>query len=142
MKNKSIFQINNKTDLKRVSFAMQKRVFSVTVVPRVLVNRYFNFMISSTHNNIFLCCVNLEIKKFQHYVHAKNYDLGLYFFEQNGKIFVQIVDGTGQFASRHTTNIFADAFFRCGKELSTFCSEISKKYRNLSKKSLLFDEKP
>lgn len=109
---KYIFNANKKLDIERLALATLKRVHSFTVVPRVLINSCLDDFIKFTNGTIFLCQINLAEQKFKRYVHYKNYDLGLFFLKKDGKQFVKIIDGTGQFACTHTINIFLDFFIQ------------------------------
>ena len=107
-----VFCINTKLDLNKIALATLKRVHSYTVVPRVLLNSHIDDFIKLTNGTIFLCQIDLCEQNFKRFVHNKNYDLGLFFYKQDGKNFVKIIDGTGRFACTHTINIFLDFFIQ------------------------------
>lgn len=133
---KYIFCIKNKLDIQKVAFATLKRVHSQTVVPRVLLNNHLDEFIKHTYGTIFLCQIDLSIEKFKRYVHNKNYDLGLYFYTQNKKQYVKIIDGTGCFACTHTINIFLDMFLKSDVDIKKEKNNIKnqlKQQKNIKK---------
>lgn len=139
MKNKCVFEIKNKKVFKRIAVATQKKVFSQTVMPRVLLSKNLDFLVKNTQNTMFLCQIDLPYIKFKTYVHTKRYDLGLYFFMQNNKQFVAVIDGNGQNAGRATTNIFYNILNLSAQEFEHTKKQVRQSYKSLQKRKLLID---
>ena len=133
---KYIFCIKTKLDIKKVALATLKRVYSDTVVPRVLINSHIDSFIKHTNGTIFLCQIDLPQNKFKSFVHDKNYDLGLFFYSDLGKNYVKIIDGTGRFACSRTVNIFLDIFLKDKNQLKIENNLLKKqlKTKKISKK--------
>ena len=132
--------LQKKSDYKKIAVATLKRVFSPTVVPRVLLNGHLDYFIKHTCGTIFLCQLNDVPKaKFKQYVHKKNYDLDLYFYNCGKYTFVDIIDGNGNFASKHTLSIFDDIMLKSKRDVIDEFNLIIKTYKKLNIDDLLSD---
>ena len=134
-----IFCIKTKQDLKKVVIATLKRVYSDTVVPRVLTNCYIDDFIKLSNGTIFLCQIHLDLNKFKNYVHNKNYDLGLFFCKINKKNVVIVIDGTGNFACTHTLNIFLDIFLKNSDEIKIIKKSLKNQYKTKKNSTKMAD---
>ena len=139
MKKKAVFQVKNKNDIKKLVLATQKRVFSHTVVPKVLINDNFDIFQKNSNNTMLICKIIASIKNFKNYVHKNRYDVGLYFFTENKKNYCIIIDGNGTLACRSTISIFENILGLSENNIIQEKHQIQQKYKELKKQNLLFD---
>ena len=133
-----LYEIKTDEDFQKVAVATLKKVFSVSIFPRVLTNSISPTMQKIFSNRIELVCVNqLAIQKFAKMTHFSYFDLGLYFFKKDNNVFLKIFDGTGHSASSFVTNIFDKIFALNPDELLQETLAIQKKYDLLDKSKLL-----
>ena len=131
--------IKSKTDIKKIALATFKRVNSPTVMPRVATNRFLDVLIAGSFGAVFLCQIYLPLQSFKRYVHAKNFDLGIYFSIQNNQLFATIVDGTGHFASNRTKSIFDDIMLKNNEDFKNEQKTQKNIAKNMNFDSLLVD---
>ena len=136
-----LYKIKTDIDFQKVAVATLKKVFSVSLFPRVLTNLSSKQMEDIFSGRIELVCVNLQkSQKFAHMTHFSCFDLGLYFFKKSDVMFLKVFDGTGHLASSFVTNIFDKVFSLNIADLKAETLAIQKKYDTLDKSKLLVQQ--
>ena len=130
------YEIKTKIDIQKMGYATLKKVHSPTLFPRILLN-FKNqkieeiFAKKANFDTILLSNSQIFAKK----VHFANYDLGLFLYQKNNKIYLKLYDGTGHIASSFVTNIFDKVFAMTDLEFVKEMKAIDKLYAKISKKN-------
>lgn len=132
------YQIKTEQDIEKMCYATLKKVHSPTLFPKVLFNftnkKIDKIFSKKAHFDVFLQ-PNSQI--FAKKVHFKDYDLGIFLLNKNGKTYVKLYDGTGHIASTFVTNIFDRMFAMTNLEFDCEKKIIDKLYSKTSKRKLL-----
>ncbi len=135
------YLISSNFDYEKVCYATLKKVFSVTLFPRVL----FNIQNPAFEKNFakkldFECFFEQKFKNFAKKVHNFDFDLGIFFFENDKKNYIKLVDGNGKLAGSFVTNIFDNVFSMSKNEFQRFKTKIDYEYSKLDKTKLLVEK--
>lgn len=135
-----IYKIETKLDFEKVCYAALKKVFSVSLFPRILINIenpiFEKIFKKKACFQCFLCPKrNIFAKK----VHFCDFDLGLFFYKNKQKTYLKVIDGNGLLAGKSVTNIFDYAIQLNIDQFKEYKKEINKIYNSLNKKKLLIE---
>ena len=133
-----MYKICDSLDFEKACYGTLKKVFSQTLFPKILVN---------TQNHIFEkifqkyahfeCFLMQNSQKFAKKVHLDCFDIGLFFFEIYGNLYLKIYDGNGYVAGKFITNIFDYVFSLDRVQFKNYKKEVEKMYKSLRSKKLL-----
>lgn len=133
-------EIKDEYDILRVFIATLTKVYSVTLLPRILCNAKVEFFDNNFSNFADYQIANENNQtKFAEFVHKKDFDIGLFFCYKNKKFILIVFDGNGYLASDFTKNIFAKLFFCKNEDLQLELEKIKKLYKKLNRKKLLIE---
>ena len=133
-----IYKICDDLDLEKVCYATLKKVYSVTLFPRILLNiKNDIFNKNFKKKAYFECILGQKYHFFAKNVHLRCFDIGLFFYQKNKNIYLKIVDGNGFNAGDSVTNIFDFVFQLSEKEFKNYATQINNDYRLLKNKKLL-----
>ena len=139
--NNNFYEIKSNLDLEKVSIAALKKVFSISLFPRIIYNIENPIFLKKIKKKAdFQCFLCQNIKIFAKNVHFLDFDLGLFFFKKNKKLYVKIIDGNGIVAGKSVTNIFDYVFNLSENDFLKFKNEINALYKSVSKSKLLREE--
>ena len=153
------YKINLQTDYQKIAIATLKKVFSRTVLPKILTN-VFDENLSKIIKKYAQIDVFLpkNAQNFAKTVHLQCYDIGLYFetttkncskkilmmtdFSSFKKfdfqnLTLKIFDGNGLFASDFITNIFDDMLFADENTFQQKKKAVLNEYKKINRKKLL-----
>lgn len=134
-----MYKIESEIDLLRAYIGTLKKVQSATIVPRILSNRNNKFF-KNQQKNLDFCLKNCKNSiKFAQFVHYGDFDIGLFYYNRNGKMLLKVFDGNGKIESDFTKNIFSQMFFLNDKQLILEKQNIEKIYKQNSHKKLLLE---
>lgn len=133
-----IYIIETDFDFKKVCYATLKKVYSVTLFPRILINiENTNFEKNFKKKAYFQCFLCQKHNIFAKKVHLCDYDIGLFFYQKQQKTYLKVFDGNGLIAGKSITNIF-DFFMQLNKlQFLEYKKQVNKIYNSLNKKKLL-----
>lgn len=133
-----IYDICSDFDFEKVAVAALKRVYSVTLFPRVVSNIQNSVLAKNFAKNIdFECFFTQKYANFAKKVHFDYFDLGIFFFKKQDKLCFKLVDGNGLPASSFVTNIFDYVFSLGQKDFENYKKNILMQYQSLDKNNLL-----
>lgn len=136
-----IYIIKDDLDLKKVCYAALKKVYSVSLFPRILINienGIFNKIFKK--KAYFQCFLCEKHKIFAKKVHFSYFDIGLFFYNKQNNFYLKIYDGNGLIASNSITNIFDYALNLDKNNFCTYKKKINKLYNKLNTKRLLVQD--
>ena len=133
-----IYKICDDLDLEKACYAALKKVYSVTLFPRILLNlKNDNFIKNFKKKAYFECFLEQKYQFFAKNVHLKCFDIGLFFYQKSKNFYLKIVDGNGLSAGDSVTNIFDFVFQLKGNDLINYTTQINNDYLSLKNKKLL-----
>ncbi|HAJ77779.1 MAG TPA: hypothetical protein DCO89_01760 [Clostridiales bacterium] len=132
------YKINDDLDIEKVCYATLKKVYSVTLFPRILINiengLFDKIFKKKAYFQCFLCS---KQQIFAKKVHNCYFDIGLFFYKKRNKLCLKMYDGNGIMAPPSITNIFDFALSLNADEFLKYKKEINAQYGKLNKKKLL-----
>ena len=135
---RKIYKIDCDINYEKAYYSALKKVFSVTLFPRILINANFkNFekKLKKYADFIYFNAINSQI--FAKKVHNGYFDIGLFFFKKANDTYLKVYDGTGHLAGTFVTNIFDKIFAMNNKEFELEKINIQNQYKSLNKNKLL-----
>lgn len=133
-----IYNIYSDVDFEKVAVSTLKRVFSVTLFPRVVSNIQNSVLTKNFAKNLdFECFFTENYANFAKKVHFGYFDMGIFFFKKQNKLCLKLVDGNGFPASSFVTNIFDYVFSLGQKDFENYKKNILMQYQSLDKNNLL-----
>lgn len=139
MKSK-IYQIKTELAYEKVCYATLKKVFSVTLFPRVLLNiqnPVFDKIFSEKLD--FECFFTQKFNEFSKKTHIFDFDIGIFFFEKDKSLFIKLIDGNGLLAGSFVTNIFDKVMNMSQNEFEVYKKQIDDSFSKLDKNKLLHE---
>ncbi len=135
---RKIYKIDCKIDYQKAYYSALKKVFSVTLFPRILINQNFiNFEENFKKYAYFECFEAKNSQIFAKNVHNSYFDIGLFFFRKQQNLYLKLYDGTGHIASNFVTNIFDKIFAMGDNEFIKEKLQIQNDYKSLDISKLL-----
>ncbi len=133
--------IKSDFDFEKICYATLKKVYSVSLFPRILINAQ-NGIFEKNFNKkaYFECFFTQKSVIFSKKVHRDCFDVGLFFCEKDKKTILKIYDGNGYCAGKSITNIFDFCLNLNVKEFQNFKKQIDESYKKLNRKKLLFQK--
>ena len=139
MKSK-IYEIKTSLDYEKVCYASLKKIFSVTLFPRILINTQNLIFDKNFAKKLdFECFFTQNYRNFAKKVHFSDFDMGIFFFSKFDKIFVKLVDGNGRAAGSFITNIFDNVMCMSNQKFEEYKNQIDKLYGELDQSKLLHE---
>ena len=135
---RKIYKIDCDINYEKACYSALKKVFSVTLFPRILINVNFkNFDKKLKKYAEFICFNAIDSQIFAKKVHNGYFDIGVFFFKKDNKTYLKVYDGTGHLAGNFVTNIFDKIFAMNNKEFELEKINIQNQYKSLNKNKLL-----
>ena len=132
------YELKTEQDFVKMCYGVLKKVYSPTLFPRVLINinnKKIEQIFAKKAN--FLCIFEQNSQIFAKKVHNNDFDLGLFVYQKNKKIYLKLYDGTGHIASSFVTNIFDNIFAMDEVLFQKEVLQIEKQYSEINKSKLI-----
>ena len=132
------YKIKNDFDFEKVCYAALKKVYSVTLFPRILINIENDAFDKIFKKKAYFQCFLCEKQHiFAQNIHNMCFDIGLFFYKKQNNLYLKLYDGNGLSASKSITNIFDFVLNLDLENFLKFKKEINNLYGKLNKKKLL-----